>query len=102
MSLTNDFWSNPPSNFLASLGEDARAELLVCAKRRQLRKGQHIFRAGSRGENVYILERGRAKIYELSQSGKEVILWFCIYIVQFLNSLTFRLVTNNILQLYDA
>lgn len=78
MSVTNDFWSNPPSNFLAGLSEAARAELLVCAKRRQLRKGQHIFRAGSRGENVYILERGRAKIYELSQSGKEVILWFCL------------------------
>lgn len=78
MSVTNDFWSNPPSNFLASLDEVARAELMVCAKRRRVRKGQHIFRAGSPGENVYILEQGRAKIYELSQSGKEVILWFCL------------------------
>lgn len=78
MSLPNDFWNHPPSDFLACLEESARIELLAMAKRRHLRRGQHIFRAGSLGENVYILKQGRAKIYELSPSGKEVILWFCL------------------------
>lgn len=78
MSLPNEFWNNPPNDFLASLDEAARIELLDCAKSRQIVKGEHIFRTGSLGENVYILKQGRAKIYGLSQTGKEVILWFCL------------------------
>lgn len=51
--------------------------LLSLGHRRHFRKGEHIFRSGSPGKNVYILEHGRAKVYKLSDSGKEVILWFC-------------------------
>ena len=37
-----------------------------------------MFQAGSAGDHVYVLKSGRAKIYEISHTGKEVILWFCL------------------------
>lgn len=46
--------------------------------RRLLQKGDSVFNRGSPGENVYVLTEGRAKIYEISQLGREVILWFCL------------------------
>lgn len=52
--------------------------LLAIGHEHRYKKGDHIFRSGSPGENIYILETGRAKIYKLSDSGKEVILWFCL------------------------
>jgi len=78
MTVHNEFWNCPPVDFLGALDSGTRAELLALAGHRRLRRGQSIFRTGSRGENVYILKSGRAKVYELAASGKEVILWFCM------------------------
>ncbi len=43
----------------------------------RLEKNALIFRAGTPSDYVYVILNGRAKIYELSPQGKEVIMWFC-------------------------
>ncbi len=43
----------------------------------RVKKNSLIFWAGGPSEYVYIILSGRAKIYELSPQGKEVIMWFC-------------------------
>ena len=64
-------------DFLARLTPSDRADLLQLALRRQVAKGELIFQAGGAGDCVHFLEAGRAKIYHLSLTGKEILLWFC-------------------------
>jgi CRP/FNR family transcriptional regulator, cyclic AMP receptor protein len=66
------------SDFIARLAPADRADLLQLATRRALTRGELVFKAGSAGDYVYFLESGRVKIYHLSPSGKEILLWFCI------------------------
>ncbi|MDP2056239.1 MAG: Crp/Fnr family transcriptional regulator [Thiobacillus sp.] len=40
-------------------------------------KGESIFRAGEMSQCVFLLLKGRIKIYQPSTVGKEAILWFC-------------------------
>ena len=72
------YWFLPPSDFLGNLHPDDRDALLSLGAARDYRKGEHVFLSGAPGRNVYVLQEGRAKIYKLSGSGKEVILWFCL------------------------
>ena len=65
------------SNFMARLAPADRDDLLRLATRRAVTRGEFIFKAGSAGDNVYFLESGRVKIYHLSPTGKEILLWFC-------------------------
>lgn len=65
------------SDFLAHLSPRDRDDLLRLAIRREIVKGELVFQAGSSGNHVYFLESGRAKIYHLSPTGKEILLWFC-------------------------
>ncbi|MEJ2343787.1 MAG: Crp/Fnr family transcriptional regulator [Gammaproteobacteria bacterium] len=75
--MADQTWVLPPSDFLGNLPRVEREALLAVGHRRVFRKGDHVFRSGAPGQNVYVLQEGRAKIYKLSDSGKEVILWFC-------------------------
>lgn len=70
-------WFVAPSDFLGKLPPQDRERLLALAHRQAYRKGALVFKAGSPGNNVYILEQGRVKIFALSPLGKQVILWFC-------------------------
>jgi len=45
--------------------------------RRRIQRCEHVFEAGSPGHHTYFLERGRINIYQLSPTGKAVLLWFC-------------------------
>ena len=65
------------SDFIARLSPRDREELLCLASGRDVAKGELIFQAGSAGHHVYFLEQGRVKIYHLSSTGKEILLWFC-------------------------
>lgn len=67
----------PMMDFFSRLPEADRADLLSCATRRELKKGELIFQVGDPTTHVYILESGRAKVYHPSPGGKEVLLWFC-------------------------
>lgn len=72
-----DIWFLAPSDFLGRMPPAERAALLNLAQPRSYRHRERIFRAGSPGENVYLLAEGRVKIFGLSSLGKEIILWFC-------------------------
>ena len=72
-----DLWFLSPSDFLGRMPPAERGALLGLAQLRTYRHRERIFRAGSPGENVYLLADGRVKIFGLSSLGKEVILWFC-------------------------
>ncbi|HWR87017.1 MAG TPA: Crp/Fnr family transcriptional regulator [Acidiferrobacterales bacterium] len=65
------------SDFIARLAPADRDALLEVATRRAVTRGELIFKAGSAGDYVYFLESGRVKIYHLSPTGKEILLWFC-------------------------
>ena len=66
------------SDFIARLPPRDREDLLRLATDRGAAKGELIFQAGSAGHHVYFLETGRVKIYHLSPTGKEILLWFCL------------------------
>lgn len=68
---------SPAADFLLHLPDADRADLLSSASRRELYKGELIFRVGDPTTHVYVLESGRAKVYHPSPGGKEVLLWFC-------------------------
>ncbi len=65
------------SDFMARLSPVDRDGLLSLAVTREVGCDELIFQAGSAGHHVYFLESGRVKIYHLSATGKEVLLWFC-------------------------
>lgn len=75
--MTESTWYIPPSDFLGSLSPAEREALLALTERRERQKGDYIFQVGDPGNFVYFLEEGRAKIFQLSPAGKELILWFC-------------------------
>jgi CRP-like cAMP-binding protein len=66
-----------PDDFFSSLSQSHRKTLIKIGSKRCFKKDEMIFHAGSAGDEVYILLNGRVKIFELSEEGKEVILWFC-------------------------
>ena len=41
------------------------------ARKRVLDKGEHLFRAGEKDDTLYIIHRGRVRMYQLTESGKE-------------------------------
>ena len=68
----------PLSDFLGSLEQADRDTLFTLGARRAYAKGEAVFRVGDPGAHVYFLESGRVKIYQPADSGREVILWFCL------------------------
>ncbi|HEB59512.1 MAG TPA: Crp/Fnr family transcriptional regulator [Gammaproteobacteria bacterium] len=70
-------WYTQQTDFLSQLNPKDREELLAIGDQFSCRKNDLIFQAGSPGDSVYFLSDGRAKIFQLSPTGKEVILWFC-------------------------
>lgn len=75
--MKDDLWYVRPPDFFSQIGKDNQVQLLSLGESRHYNKGEAIFLAGSPGDSVYILLEGRAKIFQLSSEGREVILWFC-------------------------
>ena len=69
-------WSNAHANFLSSLHPGEIKDLLACSRRLDLKSRSHLFRAGDRPDNVYIVVNGCIRLIQLSPGGKETILWF--------------------------
>jgi len=66
-----------PLDFLTKLSAKHRADLNSIARPVSFAKNETVFGAGAMGRDVYILVEGRVKIYQLSDVGRKLILWFC-------------------------
>lgn len=65
------------TDILARLSRHDAEGLVAVSQARRFARGEFIFRAGAPGKHVYFLRQGRVKIYQPTQDGKDVILWFC-------------------------
>lgn len=65
------------TDFLRQLDPVDRKDLLNLARRIAVNKGRFVYRTGDRKRAVYILLRGRVKVFKETFEGREVILWFC-------------------------
>ncbi len=63
-------------SFLSRLDRDARDELTGLAMPMRFAKGDSIFSGDDGADSVYIVVRGRVKVFCLAEEGKELILWF--------------------------
>lgn len=53
------------------LGEDQIKEVMETTKSVSYKKGEIIYQAGAKSDSLYIVNKGKIKIYRLSESGKE-------------------------------
>ncbi len=70
-------WFISPSNFLGMLDPGDREALAALCQRHACGRHEFVFRVGAPADRVYLLREGRVKIFGLSGTGKETILWFC-------------------------
>jgi len=70
-------WYTHPTDFVSNMSLQERQGLYHLGNLRYYRRGEMVFNVGSSSNEVYILLDGRVKVFELSEEGKEVILWFC-------------------------
>lgn len=69
-------WSDAHANFLSSLSEAETSDLMKCSRRLDLKSRDHLFHAGDRSNDVYIVAGGCIRLFQISSTGKETILWF--------------------------
>lgn len=72
----NEAWSNAHADFMSTLSESETDSLMGLAKRVSLKKRDLLFEAGDPSRTAFIVAGGCIKLYQLSPSGKEIILWF--------------------------
>ena len=70
-----DAWSDAHANFLSSLSPEETQDLLKCSRHLSLKSRDHLFRAGDRSSDVYIVASGCIRLFQVSPTGKETILW---------------------------
>jgi len=65
-------------NFSAQLQAADKNHLHRIATKRGFVKNDFVFKAGQKDLNVYVLNRGRVKLYNSSPEGRDVLLWFLV------------------------
>lgn len=70
-----DSWSDAHANFLSSLSKKETQDLLSCSRQQSLKSRDQLFRAGDRSSDVYIVVSGCIRLFQVSSTGKETILW---------------------------
>jgi CRP-like cAMP-binding protein len=78
VSVTGDgdaAWSQAHANFLSSLSSDETRDLLSCARLLLLKPRDNLFQAGDQSSDVYIVAEGCIRLFQVSPTGKETILW---------------------------
>lgn len=70
-----DAWSDAHANFLSSLSQKETQDLMKCSRHLILKSRDHLFRAGDRSSDVYIVASGCIRLFQISSTGKETILW---------------------------
>lgn len=71
----SDAWSDAHANFLSSLSKKETQDLLKYSRQLTLKSRDHLFRAGDRSSDVYIVASGCIRLFQVSPTGKETILW---------------------------
>lgn len=69
-------WSGAHANFLSSLSEEETVDLLKVSRRIDFKSRDQVFCAGDRSNNVFIVAAGCIRLFQVSPTGKEMILWF--------------------------
>lgn len=69
-------WSDAHANFLSSLSSQEIQDLLTCSRSLVLNPGDQLFQAGDNSNDVYIVAEGCIRLFQVSPTGKETILWF--------------------------
>lgn len=69
-------WSHAHANFLSSLSQEETRDLLSCSRILMLKSRDHLFQAGDNSNDVYIVAYGCIRLFQVSPTGKETILWF--------------------------
>jgi len=69
-------WSDAHANFLSSLSQAEIQDLLACSRSLMLKPRDHLFQAGDPSRDVYIVAAGCIRLFQVSSTGKETILWF--------------------------
>jgi CRP-like cAMP-binding protein len=68
----------PASDFLGSLAPIDREAFHAVSVRRAFGRDEFVFRVSDAGSRVYVLESGRVKIFQPADTGRDVILWYCL------------------------
>ena len=76
ISETQESWTSAHADFLSSLSPKETSSLLQRAKTIELEQRDLLFEAGDRSDNVFIVGRGCIKLFQLSLTGRQTILWF--------------------------
>lgn len=71
------FLKTAVADLLSRIPDRDRDHMFRLGKIQHFAKGDFIFRAGDHSQCVFLLLKGRIKIYQPSSVGKEAILWFC-------------------------
>ena len=71
-----DAWSDAHANFLSTLSKAEIRDLLKFSRRQDLKSREHLFNAGDCSNDVYIVAGGCIRLFQISPTGKETILWF--------------------------
>lgn len=69
-------WSDAHANFLSSLSQEETQDLLTRSRSLMLKPREHLFQAGDPSKDVYIVAEGCIRLFQVSPTGKETILWF--------------------------
>ncbi len=69
-------WSDAHANFLSSLSEEETRDLMKSSRRLDLKSRDYLFQAGDHSNDVYIVAGGCIRLFQISSTGKETILWF--------------------------
>ena len=65
-------------DFLSQLKDSDKSELYRIGKKRTFAKNDFVFKAGDHDCNVWILTRGRVKLYGSSAQGRDTLFWFTL------------------------
>jgi len=75
--MEDEIWF-PKSNLFSKLNSSEKKQLIRLGKKYTIQKDQYVFQAHNPGKSIYLLVGGHAKVFHVSATGKEVILWFCL------------------------
>lgn len=56
------------------LEKEQMAEMMEAVKAVSFKKGEMVYRAGEQSDSLYIVHKGKIKIYRISETGKEILL----------------------------